>query len=129
MPASIAEVPRRHRVALMQDRLNLGLGWSKDAPLFGASEGNPSRHRNFTEEFCRLAKKAGLVGISRHAGRHRHLRQMLEPEVHPKIAQARAGDASRAVTMDIYSRVTDSMQERAAERIDQELQAALGEKV
>jgi hypothetical protein len=33
------------------------------------------------------------------------------------------------VTLDIYSHVTDSMQERAAERINAELQAALVGKV
>ena len=129
LPASTVEVLRRHRLALMQDRLKLGLGWSEEVLLFGTVDGNPIRPRNFTKEFCRLAKKAGLVGISPHAGRHGHLTQLLELEVHPKIAQARAGHASIAVTLDIYSHVTDSMQGRAAERINAELQAALVGKV
>jgi integrase len=101
LPASTVEVLRRHRVALMQDRLKLGLGWSEDVLLFGTGDGNPIWPRNFTKEFCRLAKRAGLAAISPHAARHGHLTQLLELEVHPKIAQARAGHASMAVTMDV----------------------------
>ena len=129
LPGSTVEVLRRHRLVLMQDRLKLGLGWSDDVLLFGTVEGNPIRPRSFTKEFCQLAKRAGLFDISPHAARHGHLTQLLELEVHPKIAQARAGHASIAVTLDIYSHVTNSMQERAAERVNAELEVALAGKV
>ncbi len=45
--------------------------------------------------------------------------------VHPKIASERAGHASIATTMDMYSHAVPSLQEDAAMRIDAALRTAL----
>ncbi len=38
--------------------------------------------------------------------------------LHPKIAQERLGHSTIAVTLDVYSHVTETMQDDAAARID-----------
>ena len=45
--------------------------------------------------------------------------------VHPKIAQERLGHASITTTLDLYSHVTDAMQNDAAARLDAAFQIAI----
>ena len=45
-------------------------------------------------------------------------RQLLLAGVNPKIAQERLGHLTISVTLDLYSHVTETMQEDAAARID-----------
>ena len=51
--------------------------------------------------------------------------QLLKAGVHPKVVSERLGHASIGITLDIYSHVLPSMQEEAAEKIDEGLRAAL----
>jgi integrase len=44
--------------------------------------------------------------------------------VHPKVAQERLGHSTIAVTLDLYSHVTATMQEDAAARVDAAFQSA-----
>ncbi len=60
-----------------------------------------------------------------HGLRHTHLTNLLLAGVHPKIASERAGHASIATTMDIYSHAVPGLQEDAAMRIDAALRTAL----
>ena len=50
---------------------------------------------------------------------------LLKAGVHPKVVSERLGHASIGITLDIYSHVLPSMQEEAAERIDEGLRKAL----
>ena len=50
---------------------------------------------------------------------------MLAEGVHPKIASERAGHASVAITLDVYSHVIPGMQEDAAMKIDAALRTEL----
>ena len=49
---------------------------------------------------------------------------MLRKGVHPKVAQERLGHSTIATTLDLYSHVTKSMQQDAAEQIDATLRDA-----
>jgi integrase len=53
-----------------------------------------------------------------HDLRHTHATQLLLAGVHPRIAQERLGHSTVALTLDLYSHVTTSMQEDAAAKID-----------
>ena len=44
---------------------------------------------------------------------------------YPKLAQERLGHSSIVVTLDLYSHVTDNMQEDAASRLDAVFQSAI----
>ena len=51
----------------------------------------------------------------------------LQANIHPTVASKRAGHASVAITLDIYSHVLPGMQAEAAARVDADLRAALEE--
>ena len=60
-----------------------------------------------------------------HDMRHSHATHMLAAGVHPKIARERLGHSKVGITLDLYSHVLPGMQEDAAARVDDALQAAL----
>ena len=75
--------------------------------------------RSLTHEFTVLiAKQKDLPRVRFHDLRHSHATQLLSAGVHPKIAQERLGHSTISITMDLYSHVTETMQEDAAARLD-----------
>ena len=50
--------------------------------------------------------------------RHSHATQLLLAGVHPKVAQERFGHSTISVTLDLYSHVSETMQEDAAAKLD-----------
>jgi integrase len=65
-----------------------------------------------------MAKMEDLPRVRFHDLRHSHATQLLLAGVHPKVAQERLGHSTISTTMDLYSHVTETMQEDAAARID-----------
>ncbi len=65
-----------------------------------------------------LVGKAGVPRVRFHDLRHTHATQLLAQGVHPKIVQERLGHSTIAVTLDIYSHVSETMQGDAAARLD-----------
>ena len=65
-----------------------------------------------------LQPKAGLPRIRFHDLRHTAATLLLSGGVHPKIASEMLGHASVAFTLDVYSRVTETMQREAARTMD-----------
>jgi integrase len=63
--------------------------------------------------------------IRLHDLRHSHATQLLIAGVHPKVAQERLGHSSISVTLDLYSHVTETMQEDAAAKLDTAFQSAI----
>lgn len=89
-------------------------------------DGAPYQPRNLTHAFSNLI--AGISDIPRvrfHDLRHSHATQLLLSGVHPKIAQERLGHSTITTTLDLYSHVTQTMQEDAASRLDAAFQSAI----
>jgi len=60
-----------------------------------------------------------------HDLRHSHATQLLSAGVHPKVAQERLGHSSISTTLDIYSHVSETMQEDAAVKLDTAFRSAI----
>ncbi|MGB9052533.1 MAG: tyrosine-type recombinase/integrase, partial [Pseudolabrys sp.] len=60
-----------------------------------------------------------LPKVRFHDLRHSHATQLLASGVHPKIVQERLGHSTIAVTMDLYSHVSETIQSDATTRLDQ----------
>jgi integrase len=72
-----------------------------------------------THEFAHLIRNLKNVPRLRfHDLRHSHATQLLLAGVHPKVAQERLGHSTISTTLDLYSHVTDTMQEGAAMELD-----------
>ena len=74
---------------------------------------------------CASMKRAGVGPVTFHGLRHAHFTALLKAGVHPKIASERAGHSTVGVTLDLYSHVTEGMQQEAALRIDGALRSVL----
>src|SRR5450759_4770989 len=69
--------------------------------------------------FPELLRKTGLPLIRFHDLRHTAATLMLQQGVHPKVVQERLGHADISLTLNTYSHVLPSMQEEAAEKMDE----------
>ena len=67
----------------------------------------------------KIASRAeGVPRVRLHDLRHSHATQLLAAGVHPKIAQERLGHSSIGVTLDLYTHITETMQQDAAAKLD-----------
>ena len=117
LPASAVEALRRHRVA--KGRLGPGYVFPGD------DSGAAWIPHKVTDGFRALAHTAKVSGASFHTLRHTCASQLLAQGVHPKVVQEMLGHSTIAITMDLYSHVTPSLQSEAAEKLDAVLQQAL----
>ncbi|GAF14889.1 integrase [Bacillus sp. JCM 19046] len=80
-------------------------------------DGGPLYGRMVAHHFDQVAKKAGLNKIRIHDLRHSHATLLLRMGVNPKIVSERLGHSSIKMTLDVYSHVTEDMQEKTADMI------------
>ncbi len=139
LPGITVDALRQHKSQQARLRLKLGLGRDADALVCGRFDGAPRSPRAFTKEFSRfiagLRSKAkenqerpDIPHVTFHGLRHSHATQLLRAGIHPKIAQERLGHSTIATTLDLYSHVSDTMQDDAARRVDSALRVAINER-
>ncbi len=110
LPTRAVEALRHHRKA--QSRLLPGYVFPGD------SAGGPWTPHKVTDGFREVLRKAGIRGASFHTLRHTCASLLLAEGVHPKVVQEMLGHSTIAITMDLYSHVTPSLQAEAANRMD-----------
>lgn len=118
------EAMRRHRAEQATQRLRLGPAYSENDLVCPNRDGTPRSPRELTKAFGHVIAKLRFP-VRFHDLRHTHISHMLAEGVHPKIASERAGHASVAITLDVYSHVIPGMQEDAAMKIDAALRTEL----
>ena len=128
LPGITIEALRRHKIEQSRLRLQLGLKRDDEPLVCPRPDGRPRGPRAFSKEFSRLVANIDIPHISFHGLRHTHATQLLNAGVHPKVAQERLGHSTIATTMDLYSHVTDTMQEEAAVLVDHALRAVIGQR-
>ena len=90
------------------------------------SNGAVSKPDSLTDRFSKLIRRVDdFPRVRFHDLRHSHATQLLLSGVHPKVAQERLGHSSISVTLDIYSHVTDAMQDEAASKLDNVFRSAI----
>lgn len=86
----------------------------------------PMTPKTLTHEFiAAINKLPNLPRVRFHDLRHSHATQLLMEGIHPKIAQERLGHSTITTTLDLYSHVTDTMQNDAASKLDTALRSAI----
>ena len=71
-----------------------------------------------THTFQAALRRAGLPRVRFHDLRHTSASLLLGRGVHPKIASEMLGHSTIAITLDLYSHVTPTMQRGAADELD-----------
>jgi integrase len=119
LPDFVLEELRRLKREQAESLLAIGVRQTGETLLCGRADGKPKQPRSLTHEFSVLmARIPELPRVRFHDLRHSHATQLLAAGVHPKIAQERLGHSTISITMDLYSHVTETMQEDAAARLD-----------
>src|SRR5262249_13891223 len=108
-----------------EELLALGIRQTPDTLVCCRADGKPLQPRSVTHQFKTVQKAfSALPRLRYHDTRHTHATQLLKGGVHAKVAQERLGHSTIATTMDLYSHVTETMQDEAAASLDTGYQAA-----
>jgi integrase len=119
-PRSIAVDPgtvealRTQRKRQLEQRLAFGPDWPDTDLVFTHADGTPVNPVLFSKRFDRAVKASGLPTIRLHDLRHSHATLALRAGIHPKVVSERLGHSTVGITLDVYSHVTEPMEQAAA---------------
>lgn len=117
LPPTTVQELRQRRIEQAQQLLALGARQTPENLICAWQDGSVIRPEQLSHFCDRLFDRLGLPGRF-HVLRHTHATQLLLAGIHPKVAQERLGHATVAMTLDIYSHVTERQHDEAAARID-----------
>jgi integrase len=123
LPGVTIEELRQHKRQQAEHLLCFGVRQGDDRHVCTRADGSAWVPLVMTKAFGALLEGTGIGRL--HDLRHSHATALLSAGVHLKVAAERLGHASIAITADLYSHVSDTMQSDAAARIDEGLRRAL----
>jgi len=104
----------RHRINQTAEKLLNESYWHQQRLVFTNTTGGPIESSHLLRHcFHPLLKRAGVPQIRFHDLRHTAATLLLGQGVHPKIVSEMLGHSSIAITLDLYSHVTPTMQQQA----------------
>jgi integrase len=102
-----------------EERLRLGSVWDERDLVFPNEIGRPIEAGNLVRRsFSPLLKRAGVPRIRFHDLRHTAASLLLAEGKHPKIVADMLGHSQIGITLDLYSHVTPTLQQEAADAMD-----------
>jgi integrase len=105
---------------------DLKMKQTEDTLVCAGYDGEPIWPTSVTHEFTKaMIRLPNLPRVRFHDLRHSHATQLLTAGIHPKIAQERLGHTTISTTLDLYSHVTDTMQDDAAAKLDTAFRSAM----
>ena len=115
LDATTVAALRSWRRRQAEDKLALGPAYDDRGFVFTRADGRPFDPNDFSREFDRRVKRLGLPRIRLHDLRHTWATLALQAGIHPKVVSERLGHSTIAITLDIYSHVTPTLQREAAD--------------
>lgn len=109
---------REHKRRQLEEHIANAPFWQERDLVFCNRTGGYVAQNKLVIHFHQLLRRAGLPDIRFHDLRHTAATLMLARGVHPKVAGDMLGHSTIAVTMDLYSHVTPSMQREAVAALD-----------
>ncbi len=123
----ITNTRTRFRHPQAEHRQRRGEAWEDNDLVFPNTLGRLINPANLlTRSFRPLLERAGLPRMRCHDLRHTAATLLLDQGVHPKIVSEMLGHSTMSITLDLYSHVTPSMQEQAAQALDSLFGCQLG---
>jgi integrase len=110
-------VLREHRRRTLEQRLLVGSGFTDHDLVFHHPDGACLHPDAVSATFLRRARGNGLPRLTLHGLRHTWATLALEQGVHPRVVQERLGHSNIAITLDIYSHVSPTLHDEAAELV------------
>jgi integrase len=111
----------RHQNVQARERLVMGDEYVDQGLVFAGIHGQPLDGANLLSQYFKsVVRSAGLDDkLNLYSLRHSHATLLLAAGVHPKVVAERLGHASIQLTLDTYSHVIPSMQQGAADRLEE----------
>jgi len=110
---------REYKEMQYKEKILAGDKWQYYDLIFPSPIGTPLDSSNVTKVYKKCLKEAGLPDLRFHDLRHTAATLMLQQGINPKIVQERLGHSDISLTLNTYSHVLPSMQEEAAEKMDE----------
>lgn len=119
LSALAVESLRRHRLSQLERRVLAANVWEDHDLVFAGPHGGFLGVSDLGRRYRRVLARAGLRQVRFHDLRHTAATLLLGQGVHPKIVSEMLGHSTVAITLDLYSHVTPSMQRQAARTMDE----------
>jgi integrase len=119
----IVRTALEHRLAARdQDKQAAGEAWDENDLLFTTRYGTPIEPRNFNRSWDARIAKAGVPKITVHDGRRTCGSLLADLDVHPRVAMAILRHAQFAITMEIYTEVSNEATRAGLKKLGDSLQ-------
>lgn len=115
---TILNMLKKHKKRQLELKVMLGPEYKDNGLVFCKNNGEMINPSTFSHQFSDFLKKNGLPSIRLHDLRHTNATLMLQSKIPPKVASARLGHSTIAITMDLYSHVLIDMEEETAKKLD-----------
>ncbi|MFC1980223.1 tyrosine-type recombinase/integrase [Chloroflexota bacterium] len=116
-------VLQQHRTEQRRLFALLGNTLTDDDYVFCHYDRTPLDPSTISHTFANVLHKAGLPSMPLHGLRHSHATMLLQAGTHPRVVMERLGHSSIRVTIDTYSHVVGGLQELAAQKFDDFIEA------
>ena len=110
-------VLRDHRKRMLEERMLVGPDFYESGLVFHQPDGSRLRPEAVSGVFLRRVESRDVPRITLHGLRHTWATLALEKGIHPRVVQERLGHSTIAITLGIYSHVTPTLHDEAAEAI------------
>ena len=115
---------RSYREMVEADMELLDIPLTGERLVFSKSDGLPLLPNTVTHAFGKIARRAGMKGITLHSLRHSHASVMLQEGVSPRTVADRLGHSNVVITLGTYSHLTPGVKEAAAMKFEEALHKA-----
>ena len=112
---------RSYKEMVEAEQERLGSPLIGDRLVFSQPDGSPLLPNTVTHAFGKIARRAGLHGVTLHSLRHSHASIMLQEGVSSRTVADRLGHPTVVITLDTYSHLTPGVKEDAAMRFEEAL--------
>ncbi len=127
LPTTLMRKLAAHKRFQGECRLKLGSEWQAHDLVFCSEIGSPLSIPNLTYRYFRpILEKAELPQIRLYDLRHSHATLLLAADEHIKIVSERLGHSTTRLTLDTYSHVLKSMQEKTSTKLENMLYTKAG---
>ncbi len=124
LPTPLVRKLAMHKRQQAEQRLRVGSEWQAHDLVFCGEKGTPHSIPNLTYRYFRpILIKAKLPQIRLYDLRHSCATLLLIAEENPKVVSERLGHSTVVLTLDTYSHVLPTMQEKATARLEKMLYA------
>ncbi len=110
---------KKRKAQLNEMKSRLGKGFQDFDLVVCNNVGTPLDLGDLNRDLNYVIEKYDFPKIKFHALRHTHATLLLLLGENPKVVAERLGHSSISITMDTYSHVTPTMQQQAADKLDQ----------